>query len=147
MLYDSKKAAFFLLAMGWLLAASGQVVDGAGFFAKNGGQKWIGTTKSLSVAAVKSPAGMTHRASKKIWRSTHWAGGKITPSFMKRPVKKVLWKGGKAKRLRRATKMYAMGMGKAGLAGKHISATVAGAGMAEPFNSFSGKKRIGRRSP
>ena len=36
----------------------------------------------------------------------------------------VLWKGGKAKKLRRATKMYALG--EAGLAGKYISATVAG---------------------
>ena len=147
MLYDPKKAVFFLLAMGWLLAASGQVVDGAGFFAKNGGQKWIETTKSLSVAAVKSPARMTYRASKRTWRSTHWVGGKITPSFMKRPMKKVLWKGGKTKRLRRATKMYAMGMGKADLAGKYISAMVAGAGLAESYISFSGKKRIGRRSP
>ena len=46
MLLDPKKAAIILLAMGWLLAASGQVVDGAGISAKNGSQKWNGTTKA-----------------------------------------------------------------------------------------------------
>ncbi len=145
MLSDPKKAAVVLLAMGWLLAATGQVVDGAGFSAKNGGQKWNGTTKTLSVAAVKFSAKMAHKASKKTWRGTHWASGKITASFMKRPLKKVLWKGGKAKKLRRATKMYALG--EAGLAGKYISATVAGGRHGGTLNSLSGKKRIGRISP
>ncbi len=142
MLCDPKKAAIYLIAMGWLLAASGPTVHGAGFSAKRGGQQLIGYTKSVSAAAVKTPAKMTYRASKKTWRGT---GGKLTPSFVKKPVNRVLGKNRKAKRLRRAAKMYAMG--EAGLAGKYASAAVVGAGLAEPIFSSSGKKRNRRKSP
>ncbi len=145
MLLDPKKAAVVLLALGWWLTAAGQVVDEAGYSAKKGGQKWIGNSRTVSVTVVKSPARMTYRASKKTWRSTYWAGGKITHSIMKRPLKKVLWKGAKAKKLRRVTKMYVLG--EAGLAGKYIPATVAGSGIAESIISLSGKKRIGGKSP
>ncbi len=131
MFYDLKRVAACCMVMGLLLAASQK----ASFGAANG---FTGFSRSLAIAPVKAPANMLYGASKKTWRNTNRAVGRLTPSFFPGPVKMPLSKGGKGISSRRLKKLLLVQ--KTGMADKYAYASVARMGFRHSILSSTGKK-------